>query len=421
MVAALTAIFGARHLSLAEEVVQEALIRALQLWPYQGIPANPRAWLVQVARRLALDRLRRDASFAVKRDEVERRMTATVASPEPVEEQLALMFLCCHPALPAAARLALTLKVAAGFSIGEIARAFLASEETIAQRIVRAKRQIREQNLELEMPEGAELRQRLDSVLEALYLLFNEGYSASGGDHLLRTDLCEEAVYLTSLLTAGSHTDLPRVHALLALQLFLAARGEARTDTSGDLLVLEEQDRSLWDHALIARAYHHLERSTADEELTAFHLQALIASEHATASSLETTNWTHIVWLYDQMLRIRPSPVVELNRAVAVSYRDGAQAGMDAFVSIHPEDPMTGYALWHAVEARLLERLGRSEDASGCYRRALACRLNAPERRLLERRLARLQAATATPRADSDCAAADADSSDPHSGSAPHA
>lgn len=382
MVAALTAIFGSRHIGMAEEVVQEALVRALQLWPYQGVPDNPRAWLIQVARRLALDRLRREASLAGKVRELE-----NAAPPaETVDHQLALMFLCCHPALPGPSRIALTLKIAAGFSVAEIARAFLASEETIAQRIVRAKRQIREQNLQIEMPEGAELSERLDSVLEALYLLFNEGYSASHGDSLLRADLCEEAVYLTSMLTAQPATDQPRVHALLALQLFLASRGEARTDASGDLLVLEEQDRSLWDHTLIARAFHHLERSTADDQLTTYHLQAMIAAEHAAPS----TDWTQVVWLYDQLLRIRPSNIVELNRAVAISYRDGAQAGMDAFAAIQPDPAMAGYGLWHAVEARLLERLGHNEAAAECYHRALACRLNAPERRLLERRFARV-------------------------------
>ncbi|MBI4907417.1 MAG: sigma-70 family RNA polymerase sigma factor [Acidobacteria bacterium] len=387
MVATLTAIFGSRHLEMAEEVVQDALIRALQLWPFQGVPDNPRAWLIRVARRFALDRLRREASLAGKVAELERRMPSGHDVTEPVEEQLALMFLCCHPALPPVSRLALTLKVAAGFSAGEIARAFLANEETIAQRIVRAKRQIREQGLQMTMPDGVELRERLDSVLEALYLMFNEGYSASGGDTLLRAELCEEAVYLTSLLTAQSVTELPRVHALLALELFLAARCEARTDASGDLLILEEQDRKLWDRSLISRAYYHLDRSTADEELTAYHLQALIAAEHAAAASLESTNWPHIVWLYDQLLRIRPSKVVELNRAVAVSYRDGAQAGMDAFASIDPDAALAGYALWHAVQARLLERLGQRDAAAECYRRALGCRLNGPERRLLERRL----------------------------------
>ncbi|MBI3207749.1 MAG: sigma-70 family RNA polymerase sigma factor [Candidatus Solibacter usitatus] len=381
MVAALTAIFGARHLDLAEDVVQEALVKALQVWPFQGIPENPQGWLIQVARRIAIDRLRREASLTAKLPELAR-MQRSDTAPE-LDDQLALMFLCCHPRIAAPARVSLTLKVAAGFSVGEIARAFLTTEDAVAQRIVRAKRQIRRENLSMELPAPEELPVRLDSVLESLYLLFNEGYSSSGGDSLLRSDLCEEAVYLTSLLTK---LRAPKVHALLALQLFHVARMNARTDASGELLLLEDQNRALWDRRLIDRAFLHLESSAAGNELTAYHLQAAIAAEHASAESLSTTNWGAIRELYEQLAECSVSPVVLLNRAVAISRHTGAQAGWDALQPLLRESTMSNYYLRHAVEAHLLSRLERFGAAREAWRRALDCPCNAVERRFLERR-----------------------------------
>lgn len=387
MVSTLTGIFGSRHMELAEEVVQEALLRALELWPFQGVPEQPQAWLIRVARNLAVDRLRRETSLAEKIPELERRMQPQAFAVLP-DEQLAMMFLCCHPRLPEHGRLCLTLKLVAGFSTAEIARALLMREDAVAQRIVRAKRQIREDNLPVEMPEPAALSERLDSVLDALYLVFNEGYSASAGESLLRRDLCEEAIYLTSLLAASADTALPKVHALLALEYLHAARLDARTDAAGDLLLLEEQDRSLWDQRMIALGFRHLDLSARGEEVTRYHLQAAIAAEHAGGGA---PDWAHIVGLYDQLSEVQPSPVVLLNRAVALARRDGPQAGLAAIEEIASDPALRNYNLLPAVQAALYQEAGETLLAAQRYMDALGCPSNAAERRFLERRLAGLQ------------------------------
>jgi len=383
MVSTLVAILGSRHVELAEDVAQEALLRALQIWPFQGIPQNPQAWLLRVARNLAVDKLRQRNLHETKIPEIQMRMDT--AAPSFPDEQLALMFLCCEPAIPSQSRICLTLKLAAGFSVAEIARALLANDDTVAQRIVRAKRQIREENLTIELPAGKELVERLDSVLEVLYLIFNEGYSASGGETLLRRDLCEEALYLTTLLASTEATAQPKVHALLALELLLAARLDARTDASGDLLLLEEQDRSRWNRERIAMGFRHLDRSACGDELTAYHVQAAIAAAHASAPSLEQTDWTHIAALYDQLLELHASPVVELNRAVAIGKRDGPEAGLNAVLAMTGRDALSGYYLMHAVLAGFYAQTGQTADAAACYQTALSCRTNDAERRFLER------------------------------------
>jgi len=282
LVSTLTRIFGPRRLDLAEEVVQDALLKALELWPFQGIPANPSAWLIQVAKNRALDAIRREASLAEKIPELARAFPEQTM-PEPHHEfdddQLSMMFLCCHPSLASELRVALTLKTVAGFSAREIARAFLAQETTIAQRLVRGKRQIREQRIDFEMPSGAELRARLDSVLEVLYLLFNEGYSAHQGESLLRADLCDEAIRLARLLAAHPASDLPKTHALLALLLLHASRLPARVNAEG-------------------------------EELTSYHLQAGIAAQHARAPSYDAIDWENITEQYDLLYQMDLSPVI---------------------------------------------------------------------------------------------------------------
>ncbi len=387
MVSMLTAIFGSRHLSLAEEVVQDALLRALELWPFQGIPDNPQGWLLRVARNLALDRLRRQSSLTSKIPEIERRMSLASSASDLPDEPLAMMFLCCHPCLPEPARLCLTLKLVAGFSTAEIARALLTREDAIAQRIVRAKRQIREDNIPLELPAPEHLPQRLQSVLEALYLIFNEGYSASSGESLLRRDLCEEAIYLTSLLASNPHTALPETHALLALQYLHAARLDARTDASGDLILLEQQDRALWDRRAIALGFHHLDRSAQGDEITPFHIQAAIAAQHAG----DATDWSYVVALYDQLYQLQPSPVILLNRAVALARRDGPQAGLAAVDEIAGDPALSRYYLLPAVKAALHQEAGELTLAAASYMDALGCPSNAAERRFLERRLQGLQ------------------------------
>ncbi|MBL8173789.1 MAG: sigma-70 family RNA polymerase sigma factor [Bryobacterales bacterium] len=387
MVAVLTSILGSRNLSLAEEVVQDSLLRALELWPFQGVPDQPQAWLLRVARNLAHDRLRREASLASKIPELERRLNASAAEAPPVDEHLAMMFLCCYPSLPAQARLCLTLKLAAGFSVAEIGRALLLREDAVAQRIVRAKKQIREENIPIAMPEAGVLPDRLDSVLEALYLMFNEGYSASSGESLLRRVLCDEAIYLTSLLVANPQTALPRVHALLALQYLHAARLDARTDASGDLVLLEDQDRVRWDHHAIALGFRHLDLSAAGDEISAYHIQAAIAAEHAKGQA----DWHAIVALYDQLCQLQSSPVVRLNRAVAVARRDGPQAGLAAIETIALDPALARYYLLPAVKAALHMETGDTLQAAALYMDALGCPCNAAERRFLERRLAGLQ------------------------------
>ncbi|MBL8233507.1 MAG: sigma-70 family RNA polymerase sigma factor [Bryobacterales bacterium] len=387
MVSTLTAILGSKHIQLAEDVVQEALVRALQLWPFQGVPDNPRAWLIQVARNQALDRLRRDQNLASKAPEIERRMTPR-DSPD-TDDQLAMMFLCCHPRLPDYARVCLTLKTVSGFSVAEIARALLAREDAVAQRIVRAKRQIREEGIAIRMPPPTELPERLESVLQVLYLVFNEGYSATQGPHLIRRELCDEAIYLGGLLASDPVTAAPQVHALLALMLFQAARFEARMDESGELLLLPDQDRSRWDRRMIAAAFRQLDRSAAGEEVTEYHLQAAIAAEHASAPGLDQTNWTHIVQLYDQLSLRNPSPVILLNRAVAIGHLAGPAAGLAALAGI-PAEPLAGYYLFHATRAFLHASNGDKESAAEHYRKALACNCNDAERAFLDRRLLEL-------------------------------
>jgi len=281
----------------------------------------------------------------------------------------------------------LTLKLVAGFSVTEIARALLMRDDAIAQRLVRAKRQIREENLPMELPDAAALPERLHSVLDALYLIFNEGYSASSGESLLRRDLCDEAIYLTSLLVRNASTAAPRTHALLALQYLQAARLDARTDAAGDLVLLEDQDRSLWDQRAIALGFRHLDLSARGDDVSAYHIQAAIAAQHAEGRP----DWAAVVTLYDQLSALQPSPVVSLNRAVALARRDGPQAGLHAVEEIARDPAFARYYLLPAVKAALLQETGDGPQAAASYMDALGCPCNAAERRFLERRLAGVQ------------------------------
>jgi RNA polymerase sigma factor (sigma-70 family) len=398
IVAALTRVFGSHNLQLAEDVVQDALIRALQVWPFQGIPDNPAAWLTQVAKRRAFDLIRREAVWAEKQAELERLLPAASA-PTPLQsenewsnhegsdEQLQLILMCCHPAIPHEMQLALTLKTACGFSVTEIARALLAQHEAIAKRIVRAKRLIREQGIVMEMPAPAILADRLDAVLRVVYLLFNEGYGATQGENLLREDLCKEAIRLGSLLAAHPGTNTPRVHALLALLLLQAARLPARTKTGGALAVLAEQDRTLWNRRLIAVGMRHLAQSAAGEALTHYHLQAEIAALHVTATSDEVTDWPAIAALYEQLYQLDPSPIVALNRAVAVAHWQGPTAGLCLLASIEDHPALRSYHLLPAVLADLWRRAGDQQKAISYYQQALACNCTEPERQFLQRQL----------------------------------
>ena len=327
LISVLSGIFGINRLQLAEDVVQESLIRALRTWPYTGVPKNPAAWLTQTAKNLALDLIRREKLFHDKEPQIIAFMEQwpSESSESPMFEneirdgRLRLMFACCHPLLPPEAQTALALKTLCGFGVGEIAKAFLTSEAAIAKRLTRARQRIRELHIPFEIPAGDELSNRLDGVLQTLYLLFNEGYKASSGEHLIREELCQEAIRLASLLAEHPTGNRPRTHALIALMLLNAARLPARTDSEGNILRLKEQDRLTWDQTMIARGMFHLSKSADGDELSTYHLQAAIAACHCVATNYESTDWRKILSLYDQLLELDNSPIVALNRTVAVA------------------------------------------------------------------------------------------------------
>jgi RNA polymerase sigma-70 factor, ECF subfamily len=337
MVAHLTRLLGPAHLDLAEETVQEAMLRALQTWPYQGLPENPSAWLFRVAQNAAIDAVRRNRLIGQKTEavvaEIRRSTNAALEDPDFEgqlrDDELRMIFMCCHPEIPRDASVALSLKIAGGFSVREIARAFLADEQTVAQRLVRAKRQIREQSLTLEMPKGVELKKRLDSVLESLYFIFNEGYAAHEGEDLIRQDLCFEALRLGRRI-ASSSIATPAVQALVAVMAFQAARLPARTNEAGDLILLEDQDRSRWNQQLIAMGFHHFDRCIYGDRVSEYHVQAAIAATHARADRMESIHWPIILELYDQLFAINASPIIALNRAVAIAKVRGAEEALAA-------------------------------------------------------------------------------------------
>jgi RNA polymerase sigma-70 factor (ECF subfamily) len=376
---------------LAEEALHDAFRAALEQWPREGMPANPRGWLVSTGRFKAIDGLRRRARFEFVEDLDDRPdpTSEEAADADSVEDdRLRLIFTCCHPALSPEAQVALTLREVCGLTTEEIARAFLVTPPALAQRIVRAKARIRDARIPYEVPSPTELPARLDSVLRVIYLVFNEGYSASAGDSLTRAELSAEAIRLGRLL-AGLLPE-PESVGLLALMLLQESRREARTTPEGDLVLLDEQDRSQWNRALIAEGTGLVEEALASGGAGPYALQAAIAALHAEAPAAAATDWAQIVGLYEVLLRLEPSPVVELNRAVALAMRDGPAAGLAAVDAILARGELADYHLAHAVRADLCRRLGRADEARAAYRRALALTRQAPERRFLERRLAAL-------------------------------
>lgn len=392
--ARLTRLLGPAHVALAEETVQDALVRALQTWPYQGVPENAAGWLFRVAHNIAIDAVRRDNTFAAKTDAVvaELMRSVSLASAElEIDEQLRddelrMIFMCCHPALSQDARVALSLKTVGGFSTREIARAFLAGETAIAQRLVRAKRQLRDERLTLDVPAGPALGERLDSVLEVIYFMFNEGYAAQSGEDLIRQDLCYEALRLGRLV-ASAVVATPRVHALVALMALQAARLAARVDEGGDLVLLDDQDRTRWDPRLIAMGFHHFDRSIAGDDVSEYHVQAAIAATHTRAPDSSSVDWPLILHLYDQLVSLNPSPVVALNRAVAIAKVHGPAAALAALAPLERDRLLRRYHLLLAVRGQLLLELGRVTQAAEAFRSALACDCSEPERRFLERKL----------------------------------
>jgi RNA polymerase sigma-70 factor (ECF subfamily) len=398
LVATLTRVFGAEQLELAEEVVQEALISAMQQWSIAGVPENPRGWLFRVARNRALDQLRRDANLRSKEPEIVATLHERLAEDEPAfahelrDDQLRMMLMCAHPAIPADSRTALVLKTVGGFSVDEIARAFLTKKETIAQRIVRAKKLIRDERIALEFPSRAELPQRLDTLLDVLYLMFNEGYSAHAGEELVRHDLCAEAIRLGRVLAEHPAMSAPAVHALLALMLLQAARLPARVDAAGELAILAEQERALWDGAMLAEGLRMLDRSASGDRLTAYHIEAAIASCHAVAGSFEETDWGAIVAHYDELLELKRSPVVALNRAIALAMADGPAAGIEAVEEIASHPALESYLPLFATLGELWLRRGDSARAAAYFTRALELPGSMTEKRFLLRKLHSLPA-----------------------------
>lgn len=381
LVSVLTGIFGISRLQLAEDVVQEALVRALKTWPYYGVPKNPAAWLTQTARNLALDVVRRERSFQEKQPKIIAFVEQWSAEGDVAEaaafdneikhDRLRLMFACCHPSIPEESQIALSLKTLCGFGPGEIARAYLTTEAAIAKRITRAKQRIRDEQIPFEIPAGEELAARLDGVLQTLYLLFNEGYKASSGDQLIRRDICDEAIELTALLAGHPAGNVSKTHALLALMLLNAARFPARVDGEGNLLRLKDQDRSLWDRRRIVRGMAHLTRSAVGDTVTEYHLQAGIAACHCVAADYESTDWGQILSLYDRLTEVDASPVIALNRAIVVGNLDGPKAGLQALNAIPDREKLDAYHLYHAALGELEWQLKNLAAAAGHFRRAL--------------------------------------------------
>ena len=395
MISTLTRIFGVENLNRAEDVVQETLVRALQTWPYYGIPRNPSAWTTQVAKNLALDLIRRDKVFRNKEGEIVHLMEQFAAHSTDVEgtaeneiadDRLRMMFVCCHPLVAQEAHVALALKTLCGFSPGEIARAFLSSESAIAKRLTRAKQKIRDAGIAFEIPAGEELTRRLDGVLQTLYLLFNEGYKASEGEHLIRADLCHEAIRLAELMAKHPAGDRPAVHALLALMLLSGARLPARVDADGNLLRLEEQNRAHWDQPMIARGMFHLMRSAAGDEISAYHLQAAIAACHCAAANYEATDWVKILSLYDRLVELDDSPVIGLNRAVAVANVHGPRAGIEALETLHNRQQLNSYHLLYVTLGEFEARLGKPAAIRN-FRKALELATMQSERAFIERKI----------------------------------
>src|SRR5438552_2938 len=378
---------------LAEEALQDAFATAVEKWAEDGIPANPRSWLISTGRFKAIDRLRKTAKFESADTSVLYRLEAEPEMPEyddgVEDDRLRLIFTCCHPALSPDAQLSLTPREVCGLTTEEVAHAFLAPPSTLAQRIVRAKSKIRDAHIPYEIPSRANLSERLDSVLHVIYLVFNEGYLASSGESLTRADLSAEAVRLGRLLV--ELLPEPEAMGLLALMLLHEARRASRTTPSGEMILLEDQDRSLWDRAQIEEGVELVERALASHRFGPYTLQAAIAAVHAEASTAAATDWPQIVGLYDVLLRADPSPVIELNRAAAIAMRDGPQAGLSLIDAILVRGDLSGYHLAHAARGDLLRRLGRGDEAIDAYARALEFATQKSERSFIARRLDQLR------------------------------
>ncbi len=397
MVSYLTRFFGLGRLNLAEDVVQDVLCQALQTWPTHGLPDNPSAWLMRAARNRAIDLVRRDDRLRHLTPELTHLLRLREESPErePAfkneiqDDQLRMMFACCHPGLSSEIQITLILKTLCGFSVAEIASALLAGEDSVEKRLGRARRFFRETSSAADAPEIdlSSVSERLDTVHQAIYLLFNEGYHSSRSEAPVRDDLCYEALRLALLLSEHPRSAQPATFALVALFCFNAARLPGRLDAEGSLLQLEDQDRSKWDRALIGKGFDFLEESAAKNEVSEFHLEAAIASMHSSAETYEKTDWSRIQQLYNLLYSIKPTPIVALNRAIAVGEARGPREGLAALQAIHPPPKLRDYPFYPAAQAEFLFRAGRREEARSSFKLALNLARNEAEARFLQRKL----------------------------------
>jgi RNA polymerase sigma-70 factor, ECF subfamily len=387
----LVRLLGPARLDLIEDAVQDAFGAALAQWPYQGTPQRPAAWLAIAARNKALDRLKRDTRLeSIDPADEAAAWRLGFSNPEEAgkpDDALALMFVACHPALTDEEQTMLTLQTVCGFNSRQIARAYLSTPEAVTQRLVRAKRRIRDLKLAFEIPEGSELSARLPGLLNAIYLLFNGGYTAAEGERLMAQELCAEALRLATLLTECPGTATGEAHALAALICFHHARAAARTGEAGDLVLLAEQDRTRWDGALLARGFVHLKGAMSAKELTPLHLEAGIAAVHASGSSFEETDWKALAHYYEALTELKPTAVVQLNAAIARAYAEGAAVGLAQLDALGGNTRLSGYAPYHAARGDLLLRLERRTEAGEALTHALECPLNGAEREYLARKL----------------------------------
>lgn len=391
MVSVLCRIFGFGRIDMVEDAVQDALIAALRKWPFTGEPENPTAWLTQTAKNRMIDRLRRDGRSESTGDDFD---VPDPADEKPVyfsgeiaEDQLRMIFACCHPSIPPDGQVALTLKTVGGFSVSEIASAYLASDEAVAKMLTRAKSRLRDSGVAFDIPVAGEIAERLDTVLKVLYLMFNEGYGASGGNDLVRRDLCFEAIRLIELLAAHPMTSSPKVHAAAALFLFQASRLGARTDHAGELILLSDQDRSLWDPKLIGRGIRHMKLSASGGELSTFHLEAEIAAAYTLSTDYESTDWQRIFECYTLLQRLSFSRIAELNRVIVLGRIEGPAAALAALEDLADSQGLESYNLFHITHGHLLAETNRTGEAKEAFESAIGLTRNDAVRRFIERRL----------------------------------
>lgn len=406
IVSVLTRTFGTENLEIAEDVVQDALLLAVQLWPVHGIPDNPSAWLYRAARNKAVDILRRNKhAIRLAADEGSDLPSPPLSIPETMDEpgheeivkddMLRMMFVCCHPSIPEENQVTLILKVLCGFSTGEIARAFLTSEETISKRLYRTKEFFRNNKVEFAIPSQDEVRSRTEEVLNAVYLLFNEGYNSTESEELIRKDLMEEAMLLCAMLTENPLTSLPETYALMALMCFQSSRNDSRLSPEGEIILMQDQDRSKWNFGLIVAGNEYMNKSAFGGSLSRYHLEAAIAFEHSTAGSFEATNWPRILELYEALCRISPSPVLEMNKAVAAMKVWGAREALNILTNIGDKKKIETYYIYHSLIGDIYAQLERRGEALRAFETAMSMTRSEAERKLLRAKIAAVTARNA--------------------------